>query len=89
MNHDFLMSTISNWASSRTGPKTDVWQFYVFPLRDRGRGDHDFCLSRSNSTGNDPISRERGPWVGIEPTTSWQGVPPMLQPKSLNVVQFY
>ena len=36
--------------------------------------DHDFCLSRSHYTDNDPTSRERAAIVGIEPRASSSGV---------------
>ena len=38
------------------------------------RGDHDFCLSRSQYTDTNPISRERAATAGIEPKTSSPGV---------------
>ena len=37
-------------------------------------GDHDFCLSRSHYTDNDPTYRERAATAGIEPGTSSPGV---------------
>ena len=39
------------------------------------RGDHDFCLSRSHYTDNDPTSRERAATAGIEPRTSSRVLP--------------
>ena len=74
----FLNVLVSNWAISRTGPKTEVRQFlHVLPPRghtETERGENDFCLSRSHCTGTDQTSRERAPGTGIESTTSWLGV---------------
>ena len=55
-------------------PKTERLIILRAATHETELGDHDFCLSRSDYTDTDRISRERAATAGIEPGTSSPGV---------------
>ena len=70
----FLNVLVTNYAISRTGPKTERLTILRAATHETELGDHDFCFSRSHYTDTDQTSRERAATAEIEPGTSSPGV---------------
>ena len=61
----FLNVLVNYSVISRTGPKTERLPILRAVTHETELGDHDFCLSRSHYTDNDPTSREWAATAGI------------------------
>ena len=71
---DFLAFSSTTRLYRGRAPKTERLIILRAATHETELGDHDFCLSRSDYTDTDRISRERAATAGIEPGTSSPGV---------------